>query len=176
MFAIVATDRNGAIGKDGKLPWHIPEDLRFFKRSTTGKIVIMGRKTYESLPFRLADRFMVVITSQKRTQENGVIYCTPEQAIAWFADYDNVVVAGGAEIYKRFLPLCNRLLRTVVDTEVVDADAHFEFDESEWKVGSSMNLGDNARVFEYRLSFDRLWETRFPETEVPKQRPVNGTR
>jgi dihydrofolate reductase len=122
---IYARARNGVIGRGNALPWHLPEDLAHFKRTTLGAPVIMGRKTWDSLPpkFRpLPGRRNIVVTRQPDWQADGAQRAaTVEQAIALCGDAAQAWVSGGAEIYRLALPLAD----TVVVTEI---DADFEGD------------------------------------------------
>jgi dihydrofolate reductase len=122
---IYARARNGVIGRGNALPWHLPEDLAHFKRITLGAPVIMGRKTWDSLPpkFRpLPGRRNIVVTRQPDWQADGAQRAaTVEQAIALCGDAAQAWVSGGAEIYRLALPLAD----TVVVTEI---DADFEGD------------------------------------------------
>lgn len=131
---IVGRDRNGAIGKDNDIPWHAPEDLAFFKRETLGGAVVMGRNTWESLPFKpLKNRLNIVVSSQGGLGE----ICVPsvEEAIvaAHEAGYHRIYSIGGAGIYKAMLPLADRLLITEVDVLVEDPDTYFPaFSHEDW--------------------------------------------
>lgn len=132
---VVAVSRNGVIGRDGGLPWHISSDLRRFKEITMGKPVIMGRKTWESLPKRpLPGRRNIVITRQAGyVAEGAEIVRGIGESLALCAREPEVSVIGGGEIYTLFWPLAHRLYLTEVDLEV-DGDAHFPaVDESQWR-------------------------------------------
>jgi dihydrofolate reductase len=117
---ITAMDRFGLIGKDGDLPWHIPEDLKYFNKVTTGHIVVMGSKTFESLPKKpLSNRINVVMTRDKdKYWFNRDILCsqTVESILEWATEED-VFIIGGAEIYKRFYRYCDKLYITYVKGE-----------------------------------------------------------
>lgn len=131
---IVARDRKGAIGKDNTIPWHAPEDLKAFQRETLGGAVIMGRNTWESLPFKpLKNRLNLVVSSNPQTAET--VCASVQEAISEAAaqGYNRIYGIGGAGIYRAMLPLADRLLITEVETEVVDADTHFpEISQVEW--------------------------------------------
>jgi dihydrofolate reductase len=133
---IVARARNGAIGKGNTIPWHAPEDLAAFQRETTGGALIMGRRTWESLPFRpLKNRLNIVVTSDPTVWETTAP--TPEAAIALAleAGHTRLYGIGGSAIYRALLPLAHRLLVTEVDLTISDADAFFPaFNEGEWQV------------------------------------------
>lgn len=132
VFLVVAVAANGVIGRDGALPWHLPADLRHFKAMTTGKPMIMGRKTFESLPGLLPGRRHIVLTRDTAWSEDGAeVAHSPEQAIA-LANAPHIAVIGGAEIYRQFLPLAHRIEWTEVAI-APDGDTHFpDFDRSEW--------------------------------------------
>ncbi|MCK0119122.1 dihydrofolate reductase [Loktanella sp. F6476L] len=135
---IVARAKNNAIGRDGDMPWHLPEDLAMFQRETRGGAVIMGRRTWDSLPeaYRpLKGRHNVVVTRSALDGPDDVVGSI-EAAIAacQAAGYTRVYGIGGAGIYGALLPLADRLLITEVDLTVPDADTFFPtFDETEWR-------------------------------------------
>jgi len=132
---VVAVSRNGVIGRDGTLPWHIPSDLRRFKEITMGTAVIMGRKTWESLPRKpLPGRRNIVITRQPGyVAEGAEIARSAGEALALCAGESKVSVIGGGDIYKLFWPLAHRLYLTKVDLEV-DGDTYFPHaDPAEWQ-------------------------------------------
>jgi dihydrofolate reductase len=123
---VVAVSKNGVIGREGGLPWHISSDLKRFKEITMGKPVVMGRKTWESLPRRpLPGRRNIVITrSREFAAEGAEVAATPEEALRLCGDVPEVAVIGGGEIYRLFWPLVDRLYLTEVDLEVA-GDTHF---------------------------------------------------
>lgn len=123
---VVAVSRNGVIGREGGLPWHISSDLKRFKEITMGKPVVMGRKTWESLPKKpLPGRRNIVITRQPGFAPAGAeVAATPEEALRLAGDVPEVAVIGGGEIYRLFWPLVDRLYLTEVDLEVA-GDTHF---------------------------------------------------
>jgi dihydrofolate reductase len=115
LFLIYARARNGVIGRDNGLPWHIPADLKHFKALTLGKPMIMGRKTFESFPAPLTDRRHIVLTRDATWAHAGAeVAHTVEQALA-MAGEEEIAVVGGAEIYALFLPLAHRIELTEVD-------------------------------------------------------------
>ena len=104
LHMIVAHARNGVIGKEGKLPWYLPEDLRYFKRTTLGKPVIMGRKTWETLGRPLPGRRNIVVTRQKDYVAEGAdVVGSIEAALSLVADAPVAFIMGGAQIYKESL-------------------------------------------------------------------------
>ena len=114
---IVACDRNGAIGKDGDLPWKQSTDLQHFKQVTLGSNIIMGRKTWDSLPGILPERRHLVLS---RGEVEGAEVISFDEALK----IDGWVIGGG-QIYELFLPHVSELHRTIIDARVGDADTHF---------------------------------------------------
>jgi len=111
---IVARAQNGVIGRDGKLPWHIPADLKRFKALTMGRVMVMGRKTFESLPGLLPGRRHIVITRDRSWQAEGAeVAHSADEALRAAGD-EPVSVIGGAEIFTLFLPLATRIELTEV--------------------------------------------------------------
>ncbi|MFQ5398929.1 MAG: dihydrofolate reductase [Anaerolineae bacterium] len=134
---IVAMDANRLIGADGRLPWRLPDDMRWFRRITMGKPVIMGRKTYESLPtqFRpLPGRDNIVVTRNRAYQAEGAaVVHSAADALAAAGDVKEVIVAGGATLYEQMLPQSVRLYLTLIDAAFA-GDTYFpEIDWSEWR-------------------------------------------
>ena len=137
---MVAKASNRVIGRNNKLPWYLPNDLKYFKQVTFGKPVIMGRKTWDSLGKPLPGRTNIVITRQAGFQAEGAkVVATLDEAVtlaenvAFIEGQDEAVVMGGAEIYALALPKTDRLYLTEVHAEV-DGDTWFpEYDTSEWK-------------------------------------------
>ena len=132
---IVARACNGAIGKDGAIPWHIPEDLRMFQRETTGGALLMGRRTWDSLPVKpLKNRLNCVISRNAALTDHvfadlrmALDFCRAE---GWHRIYG----IGGQAIYTELLPLADRLLITEVDLHIDAPDASFPaFDEADWR-------------------------------------------
>ena len=111
---IVARADNGVIGVDGKLPWHLPADLRRFKQLTLGAPMIMGRKTFDSLPGLLPDRRHIVLTRNADWAEDGAETATSVDDAMRLANAPHVSVIGGAEIYRLFLPRADRIEVTEV--------------------------------------------------------------
>ena len=125
---IVAIGKNRVIGKSGKLPWHIPEDLKRFKRLTTGHTVLMGRKTWESLGKPLVNRRNVVITSNPIP---GIeCYATIDAALRALQDQERVFVIGGARVYSELFSKADELYLTFVE-QTVEGDAYFPAHEEE---------------------------------------------
>lgn len=137
---IGAMARNRVIGADNAMPWHLPAEMGHFRRSTIGRTVLMGRKTFESLGRPLKDRRNVILTRNVDYAPDGCeIVHSLEEALARYtaAKEDELVIMGGAEIYKQFLPHADKLLLTEVDT-VIEGDAYFpEFDLQDWTLINS---------------------------------------
>ena len=111
---VVARARNGTIGKDNKLPWHLPDDLRRFKALTMGSVMVMGRKTFEGLPGLLPGRRHIVLTRNRSWSAPGAeIVHDVDQAVAAAGD-ETLSVIGGADIFSLFLPLASRIQLTEV--------------------------------------------------------------
>ncbi|MCE8020497.1 dihydrofolate reductase [Halomonas sp. MCCC 1A11036] len=137
---IAAVARNGVIGIDNKLPWHLPEDLKFFKRMTQAKPLIMGRKTFASIGRPLPGRLNIVVTRDESFQHDGVRVCHDLESALFLADQqatidaaEEIMVMGGGEIYAQALPHASRIYLTEVEVEV-EGDARFpELDQREWR-------------------------------------------
>ncbi len=132
---IVAIAENYAIGKDNQLLWHIPEDMKRFKRITSGHKIIMGKRTYESLPKRpLKDRINIVISDVPgETYEGCIMAYSIEEALQLCRPGDECYVIGGGMVYRQFLPLADRLYITWVHREF-EADTFFpEIDPQAWE-------------------------------------------
>ena len=130
---IVAKSNNGIIGKDGDLPWRIPEDLKRFKRLTTGNIVVMGRKTYDSIGRPLPNRKNIVISRNTSLKIEGVEVEQDLIDVLKRNQEENVYVIGGGQIYVEALPFSEKLEVTEVDVELVGDTSFPEIDSSQWK-------------------------------------------
>lgn len=137
---IVARARNGVIGRDGDLPWRLRDDMAFFKRTTTGHPIIMGRKTWESFPKRpLPNRLNIILTRNHEFEAAGArVYSSPDAAIsvgrneAIRKGLDEVFIIGGAQLYRQLLDQTDRIYLTEIDAEI-DGDAFFpELDSAHW--------------------------------------------
>lgn len=148
---IVAAAENNAIGKDNDLLWHLPNDLKFFKQKTSGRSLIMGRKTFESLDGPLPKRRNLIVTRQSNYQASGaeVVHSLPE-ALALCAGEEEVFIGGGAEIYKQALPFVDRIYLTRVHTHI-QGDSYFvDLDEQEWNlVSTERHSADDRHAFAY---------------------------
>lgn len=132
---VAAIDRNNAIGKKGITPWDVPEDLTFFKKVTLGGAVIMGRKTWDSLPRKpLPDRENIVVTFGPEREEAGAYFADVAGALARAkASGKEILVIGGEQIFRQMFPDADRLFLSYVDLDIQGADAFFpEFDMADW--------------------------------------------
>lgn len=148
---IVAVDNNDAIGKNNQLLWHLPNDLKFFKRTTSGHTVIMGRKTYDSIGKPLPNRRNIVITRQENLNIEGVeIYNSLEQALENCLNEQEIFIVGGAEIYKQALPLTDKIYLTKVDHDF-DADTFLSgFSINDWNIVSKEDHNkDEKHLYNY---------------------------
>lgn len=126
--AIVAVDENFGIGFNGNLLEHIPDDLKHFKQLTTGNVIIMGRKTWESLPKKpLPNRTNIVVTNKKKGNEDGAKFMTLEDArrYAIINRPTDAFVIGGGSIYKEFLPICDKVYLTKIMVSHENVDTYF---------------------------------------------------
>ena len=144
---IVAMDENNLIGKDNSLPWHLPADLKYFKQQTLNKTILMGRKTCESLPFVLPQRRNVVLTRNVEFTREGFEIIHKLDSIN---DYEGeVMIIGGAMIYKLLMPYVNKLLITKIHHQF-DGDTHFEWSPDEWKLVSQIDCkADDKNLYNY---------------------------
>jgi len=148
---IAALARNRAIGRDNRMPWRLPEDLRRFRRLTIGHAVIMGRKTFESIGSPLPGRNNIVITRSRDWSAPGctVVYSL-DAALSAAADSEEAFVIGGAQIYALALPRARRLYMTEIDRDF-EGDTFFpELDRSRWREVSRERLASGgAEGFDY---------------------------
>lgn len=157
---IVAATRNNAIGRGGDMLFHISGDLKYFKATTMGKPIIMGRKTFESFPNgALPGRRNIVITHNRSYSAPGIeTVASLDEAIAAAANAPEVMIVGGGEIYRQAFPKAHRLYLTLIDEEVADADIFLDgYKPEEWDlVSASGPMTDNKSNINYRfLTFER---------------------
>lgn len=148
---IVATDNENGIGKNNQLLWHLPNDLKFFKTTTSGHTIIMGRKTFDSIGKALPKRRNIVISRQPAFKIEGVeVYPNLETALQACANEDEVFIIGGGEIYKQALPKTQKIYLTKVHHEF-DADTFFPMlDAEEWEVTfKEDHLKDEKHLYDY---------------------------
>lgn len=152
---VVAMDERGLIGRNNGLPWRLPDDMRWFREVTMGKPVVMGRKTYESIPARfrpLVGRHNIIITRNRDYRAEGAtVVHSMEEALAAAGDVEEVMIGGGAEVFRAFLGMADRLYLTQIEG-VYDGDAYFpQFDTDEWvEVFSQTHLSDERHEHPFR--------------------------
>ena len=130
---IAAVGKNLELGKNNNLIWNFKEDMKFFKDTTMGHTVVMGRKTFESLPKALPGRKNIVITSNADYQAQGATVVTSVEEALQIADNEEIFVIGGGKIYAEFLPYADKLFLTEIDAECADADTYFpQFNKSDY--------------------------------------------
>lgn len=149
---IVAKAKNNVIGKNNQLIWYIPDDLKRFKKLTTGHNIIMGRRTFESLGRVLPNRFHIVLCNDKEMKINNenvkIIKDISDLKEYIDSDEENFVI-GGATIYRLLLPMCNKLYITQLDTDF-EGDVYFpEINENEWKVIERKEGEKDENFFKY---------------------------
>lgn len=146
MIAIAAMSRNRVIGADGKIPWHLSEDLKFFKRTTLGHIILMGRKTYDSLGKPLPGRENWVVS--RAAEIPGVRVFHELAEIPAPSDGRKLFVIGGAQIYEALLPQCREIYLTLVDREV-EGDTFFPAFEDRFEERETLFEAPEMRVLRY---------------------------
>lgn len=162
---VVAMDDNRLIGRNNALPWRLPDDMRWFRRHTIGKPCIMGRKTYDSLPARfrpLPDRLNIVVTRNPDYDAPGaVVVHSVEDALEIAGQTDGVteiIIVGGADLFRRLLPIVDRLYLTRVH-DAAEGDVYFpEFDPAQWReVYREEHPADENHAFAFTwLILDRV--------------------
>lgn len=159
---IVAAARNGVIGRDNQLPWRLPDDLKHFKAVTLGKPVIMGRKTHESIGRALPGRLNIVISRSPRPSEDPAVrwVSSLEEGLALAQaeqpDVDELMVMGGAEIYRQALAQTDRIYLTRIDLEV-EGDAYFpELSPAEWTLTDKKAGAPDAPVPHSFLEYEKV--------------------
>ncbi len=151
---IVAVSANGVIGRGDELPWHLSDDLKRFKRLTLGKPIVMGRKTFESIGRALPGRQNIVLTRQSEfAADECDVVSSIDAAIATPGDAGEIVVIGGGEIYKLFLPLAERIYMTRVHIDV-DGDVRFpKLVDELWQESERENHdADDLNEYEFTTS------------------------
>lgn len=148
---VVAHADNRIIGKDNDMPWHLPADLAYFKQTTLGKPIVMGRKTYESIGRPLPGRKNIVISRDENYQANGVISVTSvEQALVEAGDVDEVMVIGGGAIYQHCISAAQRLYITHIKASIEGDTAFPEYDlDNDWvKTKSNKIKSDDKNKYD----------------------------
>lgn len=146
---IVAHDANRGIGIRNTLPWRLPEDLAHFKKITTGNVIIMGRKTFDSIGRPLPNRRNIVLTANAKWQHTGAETAHSLERALSMLDGTPAYIIGGATIYEQALPLCQQLLITEI-VATFECDAFFPaIDKSIWQETSRQNYHSDAQILDY---------------------------
>lgn len=150
---IAAIGKNNELGKDNNLIWHIKEDLANFKNLTMNKKIVMGASTYKSLPKRLEGREYIILSSKLTNIENAKIYKDFNKLLEYLNTLDEeVMIIGGASIYKLFLPYADRLYLTEIAAEEKDADVYFPtFDKSKYKKSIIKEINEGNIKYKFVL-------------------------
>lgn len=153
---IAAMTKDGVIGLDNRLPWHLPEDLKRFRKITMGKPIVMGRKTFESLPGHLDGRINIVLSRDPDYQPKAcTLYHTLSDALASLHGYDEVMIIGGHSLYKQCLPLADTLYLTLIDSEIKGDTFFPEIDWEQWTIIDRLDF-DVTDVRPFPFSFVTL--------------------
>lgn len=173
--AIAAIGEGGVIGREGRLPWHLPDDLKRFRAITWGKPIIMGRRTFESLGRALPGRTNIVLTRRPDYRADGcVVAATPEDALS-LADStgaEEAVIIGGSEVYRQLLPLCDKVYLTIVEGQF-EGDTFFPADALEatdWDV-----IHEEGRPADARNPFDIRYQILMRRTPAMSRGPIGNT-
>ena len=149
---VVAAATNNGIGKDGKMPWHLPNDMKHFKNVTWGMPIVMGRKTFESFPKPLPNRTHIIITRQKdyEAPEGCLVASSLKKAIDLCPKEEEVFIIGGGEIYKQSIEIADKIDLTRVHT-TIEADTFFpEINPEKWKLlHSEKHSKDERHLYDY---------------------------
>lgn len=150
---IAAIGKNNELGKDNKLIWRLPEDLKYFKRVTDGRTIIMGRKTFESLPKLLPNRKHIVLSSSNTFPSEVEVYKNIKELLNKIQlSKEEIFVIGGGSVYEQFLEYANSLYLTEIEAECLEADAFFpQFDKEEWRKSILGNKFENNVNYKHVL-------------------------
>tara|TARA_B100000029_G_scaffold483487_1_gene534692 strand:+ start:662 stop:1147 length:486 start_codon:yes stop_codon:yes gene_type:complete len=151
IILIAAIANNGVIGKEGKIPWYLKEDLQHFKNLTTGSIVIMGRKTYESIGKPLPNRNNIVLTRNPKNIKNIIEVTDTQEALNTALKINkDIYVIGGEFIYREFLPMAVKMYLTEIDLDVKGGDVFFPYwSKKEWEEISRFSKKDIDQNISY---------------------------
>ncbi len=154
MFSIIAAvGKNNELGYKGGLIWHLPNDLKFFKQTTTGKTIVMGENTFKSLKGILPNRHHVVLSENTDFPDEVEVFASLEDFLHKYKKVkDEVFIIGGAMVYSEFIDLCERMYLTEVDDEFKDATVYFpKFNKSEWDSEVLAENSDNNINYKHVL-------------------------
>jgi len=132
---LVAVSNNNVIGKDNDLPWKLKRDLQHFKNYTTGKTIVMGRKTYESIGRPLPNRRNIIISSTIRSIDGAEVFSSLEAALEALKHEDEIIITGGSYLFNNTADIVNKLVITFVDTSIEDGDVFYsDIDYKKWNL------------------------------------------
>ena len=152
LVIIAAIGKNNELGKDNKLIWHLPGDLKFFKEKTIGKNIVMGRKTFESLPKMLPNRHHIVITTGNIDNSEVEVYHSIEDFLKDYSYSGETYVIGGASIYNSLIDYVDVMYLTEINKECLDADSYFpDFDRERWRSEVIGNNTENGISYKHVL-------------------------
>lgn len=147
--AIAAMSLNRVIGRGSQIPWHLPEDFRWFKQMTTGQVIVMGRKTFASIGKALPNRETIVL-SRSGFRHPGVRTVADLGEIDLARETRQVFICGGAEVYRQALPLCSDLYLTLVQREIPDGDVFFPPFEDRFELAEELRDTPEFKILHYR--------------------------
>lgn len=158
MKAIAAMSLNRVIGAGNKIPWHLPEDFRWFKKLTTGHVLVMGRKTYESIGKPLPNRTTIVVTRSVPALGGVQLVSELSQIDAAAPEFvgREIFICGGAQIYEQTLPFCSDLYLTLVKKEV-EGDTFFPSFEDQFELLAELAETSDFKILHYRNRHTRPW-------------------
>lgn len=151
LITIAAMSRNRVIGDGGQIPWNLPGDMRHFRESTSGGVIVMGRATFESIGRPLPGRENWVLSRGGSQFPDGVrVFGSIEEVLAAVPAKKPVWIIGGEQIYRAFLPHCGQQLLTFIDAEI-DGDTHYpEFDPADWELSQTL-AGPAGEEYDYEF-------------------------
>lgn len=158
LFIIAAMDKNQVIGKNNTLPWHLPADLKHFKKVTMGKPIIMGRKTFESIGKPLPGRQNIILTRDKNYHATGCSIIHSIDEINKHTDAEEIFVIGGSEIFNQLLPFAQKLYLTFIDAQF-DGESYFpKWQKNEWhEIYREDHLADEQNKYNYSfVTYEKL--------------------
>ena len=147
-IAIAAMSENRVIGRGSQIPWHLPEDFKWFKQTTLGHVLVMGRKTFESIGRPLPGRDIIVLTRSGFSHPGVTTAATLEEVAAKVADRE-VFIAGGAEIYRLALPRCSDIYLTLVK-RTVEGDVFYPSFEDQFELAAELRDTPEFKILHYR--------------------------
>ncbi len=161
IIIICAIGKNNELGRNNNLIWHLPNDLKFFKKTTTGKTIIMGRRTFESLPHMLPNRRHIVLSSSEDFPKDVTVYKSLKELLESLKETEEeIFIIGGASIYNSFIDYTDKMYLTEIDAECKDADVFFpSFNEEEWNqelLGENEDEGIHYKHVLYKRKNDSM--------------------